>query len=1153
MAHNKAREQFTGGIGIQSATPTEGRAYLAFDSNVFKLSVENQSKPTTMYLMNERGGAGAFTLDIKGTLLNNGAALVTDAAPWVARGDIIYYDGSAVTRLPLGNEDDALIVTDTGAGVLLPQWCPSAHVGTTTGDTIYFSGPGYGRVPIGANGTVYKVNAGVPSWQTDQGALVNVLTTDGDVLYYYDNAYRRLAKGNIGQILTMDAGQLPVWANNAGSGTSAPDVLTTKGDLTSYNSGYVRIAAPDGAVAANNGMFLTFDQASTDMPVWTQGLTTRGDLLTRDASNYTRVAKGTSGHILTAGASDFSWAANTGGTLRTELTNNGDILSYVSGTATRLPAGTANYVLRAAGANTNVGWSEDVALRLTTGGDFLYHNGSTQTRFPKGTTRYMLAMDAAGTPMPEWVPGMTTAGDLLTHNSTTTVRLPRGTANQMLQVNAGETALEWAASPKSLMTSGGDMLYNNAGTLARLPVGTARYMIASNAAGTAPEWVAGMTTAGDLLTHNSTTTVRLPKGTALQTLRVNAGATALEWATPSSGGTVQPSGATFYNIRAANEGVSVSGNARGEYSVDLQVDRSSATMVASGFNSALVGGKNNTASGDYSCAFAGQTNTASGLNAAVVGGYSCTASGQSSFALGSGSVTCSGAGAVAIGVDSALTFAGDNNVAMTCATGSGIVANYKKGVLGAAYGSSCTRTGASANPTVEAWALLASKSSVLDCSGTAVAASSALGLFATTSATLTTATYAVTSCAIVGGASNALNSTSASGAVANSVIIGGSSNSVTATHSGDVIAASFTSTITGCSYSSIISSYFAVAEQNVSYSSVIACYDSDGATATKKCGFIDDAGATGSVGRACLIAGCQDSYMEFDHATATTSYANAIVGSVDSSIRMSNGSSYGNVILGGALHDITNGSGQTVGNAIVGGSTHTITNAVDNAVIVGGYLCTVGATAYGAAIVASNGATVSSTYATAISTNTATAVASGADYAVAIGKNASVASGHDNAITVNASTNTNTTAAANQLTLQGEPVLIGTSDSDFTRYDDGGWVAKADFTERSTAGTMKEFPDAVMILTGGGPFAYTAAAVSLLDNYLTANGMIMWQTVINRSGGTITLTEVTGASTVKFYSVAATVGNYSLTSGTYCRLMYYRRSSTAIEVYVFPA
>jgi hypothetical protein len=78
----------------------------------------------------------------------------------------------------------------------------------------------------------------------------------------------------------------------------------------------------------------------------------------------------------------------------------------------------------------------------------------------------------------------------------------------------------------------------------------------------------------------------------------------------------------------------VSGNGRGTGAVDLQVVRDAATSVASGSQSFIGGGRNNTASNQYSVVNGGFSNTASGLSSSIGGGDSNTASASYAAILG---------------------------------------------------------------------------------------------------------------------------------------------------------------------------------------------------------------------------------------------------------------------------------------------------------------------------------------------------------------------------------------------------------------------------------------------------------------------------------------------------------------------------------------
>ena len=101
----------------------------------------------------------------------------------------------------------------------------------------------------------------------------------------------------------------------------------------------------------------------------------------------------------------------------------------------------------------------------------------------------------------------------------------------------------------------------------------------------------------------------------------------------------------------APDGTATGGNARGTYAADLQISRTANTQVASGANSGLIGGFNNTAKDQSSVVIGGKNNTAGNLSGqgqvalggegnnitgseATGGGYFITVSGGQSFGYG---------------------------------------------------------------------------------------------------------------------------------------------------------------------------------------------------------------------------------------------------------------------------------------------------------------------------------------------------------------------------------------------------------------------------------------------------------------------------------------------------------------------------------------
>lgn len=182
-----------------------------------------------------------------------------------------------------------------------------------------------------------------------------------------------------------------------------------------------------------------------------------------------------------------------------------------------------------------------------------------------------------------------------------------------------------------------------------------------------------LTTKGDILSHDGAAAGRLGVGTDGKVLAADsAQALGVVW------NTVQPNAATD-NAAARYDGTAgkpvplqdsklvitddgavqasgSGGNARGARAVDLQVQRTVATEVASGQESGIVSGTRNTASGAQSGVLSGNQNTASGLKSAVVGGDNNVASGDYSSVDGGSSNEVSGDyGNIAAGLSNAIT------------------------------------------------------------------------------------------------------------------------------------------------------------------------------------------------------------------------------------------------------------------------------------------------------------------------------------------------------------------------------------------------------------------------------------------------------------------------------------------------------------------
>ena len=116
---------------------------------------------------------------------------------------------------------------------------------------------------------------------------------------------------------------------------------------------------------------------------------------------------------------------------------------------------------------------------------------------------------------------------------------------------------------------------------------------------------------------------------------------------------------TYGEVQTAGVGRgTVAGNARGAGAVDLQVNRSNATEVASGAYSVVSGGQQNTGSGLYAVVTGGSQNTAIDQYSTVGGGVGNSALGDTSTVPGGRQNSASGAYSFAAGFASTSTSAG---------------------------------------------------------------------------------------------------------------------------------------------------------------------------------------------------------------------------------------------------------------------------------------------------------------------------------------------------------------------------------------------------------------------------------------------------------------------------------------------------------------
>ncbi len=244
---------------------------------------------------------------------------------------------------------------------------------------------------------------------------------------------------------------------------------------------------------------------------------------------------------------------------------------------------------------------------------------------------------------------------------------------------------------------------------------------AAGAAGGAGTGVS-VTTKGDLQTYAGAP-ARLPVGTDGQLPAADSTAgTGLAWKTvlpnasastdnhvaifDTPAGTEKPAPvqalATF-KFQDTGAAQTVGGNARGVDAVDLQPARVANTQVASGNNSGILSGRNNTASGQGAVA-AGETNLASGANSVALGsganatGQSSTVGGGSNnYAVQAWDTVAGGQTNVVNGGNAAVSGGSDNQVTGSSGFIGGGNSNRVSGTTGSVLGGqSNTASGTSA-------------------------------------------------------------------------------------------------------------------------------------------------------------------------------------------------------------------------------------------------------------------------------------------------------------------------------------------------------------------------------------------------------------------------------------------------------------------------
>ena len=369
------------------------------------------------------------------------------------------------------------------------------------------------------------------------GTNGQVLTTNGSGVMSFANDSTNVGGTSVGGMLTGTVSNITIPAGTITSAMIGVDVIVAE-DLAANSITVSELS--NNAVTTDK----IIDNAVTGAKI-AMGSDAAGDVLYYNGTDYVRLAKGTSGHVLTQGASAPSWAADStdvtgtsvggsvSGTVGAITLNNnsvtgahlamsgqqsGDVMYFNGSDWVRLAKGTAGQVLKMNVGATAPSWAADIDTTIgdaAVGGDVTGTIANIQIAAGAVGASEIAVNSVAGTHI---ALGSDAAGDVMYYDGTNYVRLAKGTDGEVLTLASGIPSWDADSTNVGGTAVGGDLT----GT-----VGNAS--IAANAIdGT--HIALGSDAAGDVMYYNGTNYIRLAKGTAGQVLKINSGATAPEWA-----------------------------------------------------------------------------------------------------------------------------------------------------------------------------------------------------------------------------------------------------------------------------------------------------------------------------------------------------------------------------------------------------------------------------------------------------------------------------------------------------------------------------------------------------------------------------------------------------------------------------------------------
>ncbi len=220
-----------------------------------------------------KGADGTF-LGVAGGVLTYGTP--AGVTPTTTRGDIIKRGAAADERLAIGSEDQVLIVTDVGSGVLEPRWGAASAAGAvSTHDEVYASPPAadaVGDLWLPTNAPyILRRNAADTDWVPYGPLYPMTLPVDGDFAWINQGGatvdatkgfiYLFMAAGSTGQNLRIRKKSAP----------ATPYTITAAFQCTSVTAGGAsEVHLGIGFRQSSDGKLhtLTVDPFSTATRLW---------------------------------------------------------------------------------------------------------------------------------------------------------------------------------------------------------------------------------------------------------------------------------------------------------------------------------------------------------------------------------------------------------------------------------------------------------------------------------------------------------------------------------------------------------------------------------------------------------------------------------------------------------------------------------------------------------------------------------------------------------------------------------------------------------------------------------------------------------------------------------------------------------------------